>query len=351
MIRGRTQALSVAPVDARPGPSDAIVRVTPMDSIRQPALTRRSLIVFGGAMTIGVVGLAGCSGQDTVATFPSQTPDPNVDARKVAMATARQLRDRLAALALTDPKLTELSTQLADGHRRQLTALGTDPDDGTTSTEAAADTVTDLISAEQEAAAATLGDLVSTGPSTAALLAQIAAADAMYADLLALAAHVKLPGTVQVPDGTPSETTTSTTVDENTLSAWSRMLTGEYAAVYAFGVVRAKVPSGHRSQADADWETHRRRRDDLAARLAAAGATLPTAQPAYDLGQIGDTTAQTIQLAARVETAMADLTAECLPLLRAADRPATATALVASVRRAVGWSHAMVPLPALPVTG
>jgi hypothetical protein len=335
---------------AAPQPSsDAIARVTSMDSTRQPTLTRRSLFSVGGAVVIGIVGLSGCSGQEAMLAVPQQASDPHADARERAQAAARDLRDRLTAFARTDPGLAELATLLADRHRQQLEVLKAEPGEDTAGSEPDGDTVAVLVSAEREAAAEALNDLATTGAGTAALLAQLAASDAVYADLLASAAGQDGPGAMEAPAGTPDSGTMSATVDENTLSAWSRMLVGEYAAVYAFGVVRARVSAGRRSQAENDWAAHRRRRDDLAALLAAAGAPVPAALPAYDLGPFGDTEAQTIGLAARVETSVANLTAECFPLLRSAERPVTATILVASTRRAAGWSQTVVPLPDFPV--
>jgi hypothetical protein len=301
---------------------------------------------------IGIVAVTGCSGDGTTTAAPVRASDPNDTARQRAADAARDLRDRLDTFARAHPETAELATSLADRHRQQLAVLGLASDDGTTAAPSGQDTAAELVSAERAAATSALTDLGETGPVTAALLAQLAASDAVYADLLASAARLDPPGDLPAPDRSDvaDASATSDTVDATTVSAWSRMLADEFVAVYAFGVVTARVPSGRRSQADADWAAHRRRRDYLDAALTAANAPVPASLPAYDVGGPGDTEADMVELAVRVEQSTAELTAECLPLVRTRDRADTATALVASARRVAGWSRTVVQLPDFPVT-
>ncbi len=60
-------------------------------------------------------------------------------------------------------------------------------------------------------------------------------------------------------------------------------LSAEHAAVYACGVVAARVRTDRAAAVDAAWQEHLRRRDELVSVLTAAGAAVPVAAPGYAL--------------------------------------------------------------------
>ena len=61
------------------------------------------------------------------------------------------------------------------------------------------------------------------------------------------------------------------------------LVAGEDAAIYAYQVAGARVPSGGRRRALAGLDSHRSHRLAAVALLTAAGGTVPGAAPAYDL--------------------------------------------------------------------
>ncbi len=95
-------------------------------------------------------------------------------------------------------------------------------------------------------------------------------------------------------------------------------LAGEHAAVYAYGVVGARL-QGHpdERQARSGYDAHRQRRSTITRMLSDAGATPAPAAAAYDLGGPVLTAAAARTLAAGVETrAAADVRGRGLGRLR-----------------------------------
>ncbi|MCW2600394.1 MAG: hypothetical protein JWM02_2223 [Frankiales bacterium] len=86
----------------------------------------------------------------------------------------------------------------------------------------------------------------------------------------------------------------------NEASALADALATEHAAIYAYGVLGARLDDPTRQLAQAAFDAHRARRDDLLARL--RSRRLPTPGPAasYDVLVTGRT--QALTLAVRVET-------------------------------------------------
>lgn len=125
-------------------------------------------------------------------------------------------------------------------------------------------------------------------------------------------------------------------------------LVAEHQAVYGYGVAGARLGGRPRAAALAALDTHRVRRDRLAALLAATGATPPAAAPAYALPfPVRDATSAA-SLCAALEDACAGAAWDL-----AAASPARSVARDLAVRwlaqadaAAVGWRGA--PGPALP---
>jgi hypothetical protein len=77
-------------------------------------------------------------------------------------------------------------------------------------------------------------------------------------------------------------------------------LATEHAAVYAYGVLGARLDDATRTLALAAFDAHRSRRDDLLSRLRARNLPAPAPATSYDV--IVANRAQALALAVRVET-------------------------------------------------
>ena len=77
------------------------------------------------------------------------------------------------------------------------------------------------------------------------------------------------------------------------------LLVDEHAAVYAYGVLGARLPDSERRLARTLFDAHRAARDALRSRLLAAGETAPAPLPAYDVRVAGraDALALAVRLA------------------------------------------------------
>jgi hypothetical protein len=82
-----------------------------------------------------------------------------------------------------------------------------------------------------------------------------------------------------------------------------RLVAAEHAAIYAYGVLGARLTAPLQAVALAAYDTHRARRDILASTLRAAEATVPAAKGAYDV-RVQDQTAA-VALAVQVEEGLA----------------------------------------------
>ncbi|HVV30905.1 MAG TPA: hypothetical protein VHC41_08485 [Mycobacteriales bacterium] len=151
--------------------------------------TRRA--VLGGGLALGgTLLLGGCGGHDHKQARPSPTPTR----RSAALATAVMAeRELLAAYAATLRRHPDLSAALAvplDHHRAHLRALGAAPAATTGPTTAvpadARTAVQSLIALEQKVSAARVGQAIAA-VADGSLLAALAAAEAVHADLLTAA--------------------------------------------------------------------------------------------------------------------------------------------------------------------
>ena len=87
------------------------------------------------------------------------------------------------------------------------------------------------------------------------------------------------------------------------LDLLAALLADEHAAVYAYGVLGGRLDDQDRRQALADFDAHRRSRDDVTNRLRAAGRPPAGPHPSYDVTVVARTDA--LALAVRIETSLA----------------------------------------------
>jgi hypothetical protein len=130
-------------------------------------------------------------------------------------------------------------------------------------------------------------------------------------------------------------------------AAAQKVLAGEHAAVYAYGVVAARTSGAMRTLAAAAYDAHRARRSRLETLLRDAGTQPVTSEPAYDLGALVTTEAIARALAARVENGVA---ATCADLVLAASgdlRVEAARWQTDAAVRAAGWSGTTLAFPGL----
>ena len=391
---------------------------------------RRRVLVGLLTVTLGLVGLlpAGCtggsgSGGRSPTGTPSRTPSPDEQAAGRAAVAALTLLAQEALLAQARPSLRPVLDVLAGQHRAHLVALGVpapEPSTGTGSPSgtgsptgsprrtgapssagtrgSAGPSPADVVLAERRAATEALADVPLTSAGPAGLLARIAAARAVHADLLAAAAELPVPvelptprsrstgssspnpasappgataatgdssptaaagaatpGGTGSPDGTGSPSDTSGTtradpaslrpLDPKAVTALSTLVSAEHAAVFGYGLLTARVPDARQPAVRALWVAHRARRDELERRLADAGATPPAALPGYDVGPAPTSPSAVTALGARIEDAMASAALSAVVGSTGEIRSEAALDLIRAARRATGWRGSSTALP------
>ena len=323
-----------------------------------------------------VAGLAGCTSSDGGAKGgpPRHVPTADELAAGRAVLSARALITELTALAAAVPGLAPALTPLVADHDAHLAALGTpvaSPSASGASTSGAtpgsssptasptasgpAPTAAHLLASMLAAAEEALQDVAGTTPATAGLLARIAAARFVHADLVAAAARLAAPpepapppsGSASPPTGSPATgvSPSGPTLAPATVSALSGLLTGEHAAVFAYGLVTARAPRGRAERARTLWQAHRARRDELETRLSAAGVEVPASEPAYDAGQPPTTADQVVALAAKVEDGLAAVAFAAVTATSGTTRAEVALDLVRAARRSASWTGGSTALP------
>ncbi|HEU4420926.1 MAG TPA: ferritin-like domain-containing protein [Pilimelia sp.] len=125
-----------------------------------------------------------------------------------------------------------------------------------------------------------------------------------------------------------------------TTEALAAALAGEHAAIFAYGVIGARLDRGRVGDARAAEAAHRNRRDTALVRLAAAGATPPPAQPAYALPFPVPDQRAALRLAVQVEERTAALWRAALRETEGADRRLALDALTDCAVRATRWRRA-----------
>jgi hypothetical protein len=342
--------------------------------------------------------LAGCSGDGTRPPSPAgaSTAARAAAADDAAVGRARTAAAQFAAaaeeLARAGGAPARLLADVAADHRAHLAALGgpaPSPTPGTGPSASGGSPAPERLGVlardESTGAQAALDDAMAASPMVAALLARIAAARAAHADLLSAAAGLRLPGRLvpagvavgipaaapgpdaAAPGPTPSPSAAlplppppvgvqpspaappSPSAGVAVLAAGARealvaLTAGEHAAVFAYGLVAARVPGPQRARARAGWSWHLERRDQLEERLLTAGVEPPVAAPAYDVGG-APTPAGAVRLAATVEQRLAALTVRAVSATQGDDRREAAAALVEAARRTAAWTGRPQALP------
>ncbi|MBK5306651.1 MAG: ferritin-like domain-containing protein [Frankiaceae bacterium] len=128
------------------------------------------------------------------------------------------------------------------------------------------------------------------------------------------------------------------------------LVAAEHATVYGYGVLGARLDDVKRRAAQVAYDSHRARRDQVVAAVAAAGGTAPAPLPAYDV-TVDDARAA-MELAVRLEEGLSlrwrDLVADTddVALRRLAIAGLQETAVrAAQWRKTAGITPVTVPLP------
>lgn len=115
-------------------------------------------------------------------------------------------------------------------------------------------------------------------------------------------------------------------------------LAGEHAALYAYGVIGARLDRTERRLAAAAAERHRRWRDELSGAVTAAGGSPAVAEPAYRLPFPVDNRSDACRLAILVEDRLSALyLALVVATVDGALRSVGARALQSSASEAALW--------------
>jgi hypothetical protein len=287
-------------------------------------------------VTIGTLPVAACSNEPPVRVAPNTT-----DGQVLARARARTAALLASAIAAGDrPGLD----RVAADHRAHLVALGAS---GTPSASAApGGQPAALMAAETGAAREAIADLVTVSAPVAVLLARIATSRAVHADLIAAAARLGRPGAVLAEPGVPSSGPSSTIepLGPAARDALARLIAAEHAAVFAYGVITAWLPTGRRDEAGEVWASHRAARERYSQVLLAAGGRPPAARAAYQVGSVDDAV-DAAALAVKVENGI--LLAALAALAQVNDGWRTGPALdaVRAGRQVLRWGGTLAALP------
>jgi len=127
--------------------------------------------------------------------------------------------------------------------------------------------------------------------------------------------------------------------------AWSAVVSGEDAAVFAYSVAGARVKGAARRQALAGLDAHRDARSKAAALVVAAGATPPPAAPAYELDPDVSSPAGARRTMASVDNALVAVYADAAAASSGADRRWAARTGADCAVRAVQWGASPQAFP------
>lgn len=123
---------------------------------------------------------------------------------------------------------------------------------------------------------------------------------------------------------------------EDDVALLTALLTAEHAAIYGYGVLGARLETGPRRAAQVAVDSHRGRRDALAALLRDRDAPTPGPSAAYDVSVSGS--ADALALAVRLEQG---LSVRWRDLVTGTDDPSLrrlgVDALVETAVRAASW--------------
>ncbi len=119
--------------------------------------------------------------------------------------------------------------------------------------------------------------------------------------------------------------------------AWAAVIAGEDAAVYAFGLIGARLRGADRTRARAALAEHRGLRDDARRTVQTLKADAPPAAAAYDPPFAVTDAAAAARLAALVEARLAATYASLAGALRDIARQQAAAQAVRRATAAVEW--------------
>jgi hypothetical protein len=131
------------------------------------------------------------------------------------------------------------------------------------------------------------------------------------------------------------------------LTALQAALRAEHAAVYGYGVVGGRIQQARRAEAQAAYDAHRARRDELARTVRDLGGTPDAAAAAYALPFHVTDSAAAVRLAAELEERVAGVYADLVRASTGERRGLAAGALREAAVRAVRWSGDSVAFPGL----
>ena len=310
----------------------------------------RGGLVGGVLVTTGLV-TAGCGLDLGRVRFgdppPPPRPTPGADelARRRAAESSRRLEAAVAAALGARPDLEPRLTAVAAAHAAHRRALGPPTDASPTPTESlpTVDPVAELLALESEAAGQALEDVAEVSAPLARLLASVGSSRAVHARLLAGVLGQPPPTAPTV--GPPS--TTAPDVGDGAAEALVAALDGEYAAVYTFGVIAARLTDAARERAVTSLEAHDLLVERLSDWLAEADLDVPPSAPAYQVPALASA-ADAVALAVTIEEQVAVLDATLLAAATGDLRAAAADLLVQRALTASAWRGAGVPFPGLP---
>ncbi|MEI6231036.1 MAG: ferritin-like domain-containing protein [Actinomycetes bacterium] len=122
------------------------------------------------------------------------------------------------------------------------------------------------------------------------------------------------------------------------IDALNIVLAGEYAAIYAYGVIGAHLKGAEETRALTVMAGHRQKRDQLRAKIIAGGGTPVAAAAIYDLPAEVSTSTQARELAALVEDRLSGQWAGVAAASIDADRATAALVAVECSVRSTSWN-------------
>lgn len=126
--------------------------------------------------------------------------------------------------------------------------------------------------------------------------------------------------------------------------AGEQLLSAQYAAIYSYGLVGARLPESEQPQAAAALAAHRAARDQVILALDAEGVLPPPAAPAYDTGPV-ESPEQARELAVRVESALVPRWSAWAGTQSGSARGFANTQAQACALRAVAWGAPATAFP------
>lgn len=289
--------------------------------------------------------------------LPTPTPGPDELARRAAVEDVDLLRRAAAAATAEGEQHAALLTRLVEHHAVQLDALGaadlvvetprtTAPSEAAAPTQVALPPLEDLPALEAAAASTALTWVGRTSGGMARLLAALAAAHAVHARRLAAALGQPLPP-LPTPLTDASTTSGSIRLSDDAAAAVTTALQGEHAAVYAYGLVAARLTERARTAAVAALEEHEDAVDELSDVLRAEERPVPAAEPAYRLPGPLTAPAEVQALALEIEERLSVLHADTVAASEGGVRILATDLLVRTASRAATWRGAAEALPGL----